>query len=84
MLWAIDLPKMVKHKIGHSFMVWQTGQSLYGGRYRVARVLGQGGFGIAYLAHDQKGRPVVIKTLKDDVLLDKKIAIFAIASRMRH
>ncbi|MFN3927331.1 MAG: serine/threonine-protein kinase [Pseudanabaenaceae cyanobacterium] len=57
-------------------MVWQTGQSLYGGRYRVARLLGQGGFGIAYLAHDQKGKPVVIKTLKDDVLLDKKNSYF--------
>jgi serine/threonine protein kinase len=57
-------------------MAWAEGQSLYGGRYRIAKVLGLGGFGIAYLAYDLSGRPVVIKTLKDEVFLDQKQKYF--------
>jgi serine/threonine protein kinase len=46
-------------------MVWTPGQVLQGGKYTIEKKLGQGGFGITYLARDKKGNPVVIKTLKE-------------------
>ncbi|MCR4921599.1 MAG: protein kinase [Bacteroidaceae bacterium] len=43
-------------------MTLQSGSLLQGGKYRVERVLGQGGFGIAYLAEQVAlGRKVAIK-----------------------
>lgn len=51
-------------------MVWAAGQKLYGDRYIIERELGKGGFGITYLANNKKGKLVVIKTLKDEVLTD--------------
>lgn len=57
-------------------MVWAAGQLLYGGRYAIEAQLGQGGFGITYLARDRKGNLVVIKTLKDEVLTDPEFTQF--------
>lgn len=51
-------------------MVWLAGQKLYGDRYIIERELGKGGFGITYLAKNKRGRRLVIKTLKDEVLAD--------------
>lgn len=39
--------------------------ALQQGRYIVQRPLGQGGFGMVYLAHDRDGRPVAIKECLD-------------------
>jgi serine/threonine protein kinase len=46
-------------------MVWTPGQVLRDGKYVIKKKLGDGGFGITYLAEDKKGNTVVIKTLKE-------------------
>lgn len=48
-------------------MAWASGQRLQGSKYTIEQELGLGGFGITYLARDNNGRKVVIKTLKDKV-----------------
>jgi formylglycine-generating enzyme required for sulfatase activity/serine/threonine protein kinase len=48
-------------------MVWQKGQRLYDGKYIVEKKLGDGGFGITYLATTKTGDRVVIKTLNETV-----------------
>ena len=58
-------------------MVWTPGQGLNGDRYIIEGELGQGGFGVTYLAQKaQNGGRVVIKTLKDELLSDPNFAWF--------
>jgi eukaryotic-like serine/threonine-protein kinase len=51
-------------------MVWQPGKKLKNGQYTIESVLGQGGFGITYLARDLNSRQVAIKTLNDAIQND--------------
>jgi serine/threonine protein kinase len=48
-------------------MAWEPGQHVHD-RYLIERKLGEGGFGITYLAQNPQGELKVIKTLKDKVL----------------
>ncbi|TVQ61811.1 MAG: serine/threonine protein kinase [Spirulina sp. DLM2.Bin59] len=47
-------------------MAWQQGTELKGGAYTVEGLLGQGRFGITYLARDRTGDRVAIKMLNPD------------------
>ena len=56
-------------------MVWTPGQRLNGDRYIIEDKLGEGGFGVTYLAQKAQNRQrVVIKTLKDELLSDPNFA----------
>jgi serine/threonine protein kinase len=56
-------------------MVWTPGQGLNGDRYIIEGKLGEGGFGVTYLAQKAQNRQrVVIKTLKDELLSDRNFA----------
>ena len=49
-------------------MAWGVGEQLQGSKYTIERELGRGRFGITYLAKDENGDRLVIKTLNDDLL----------------
>lgn len=49
-------------------MAWTPGQQIKQGKYSIVKKLGEGGFGITYLARDNTGRSIVIKTPTDYVL----------------
>ncbi|MEG4865250.1 MULTISPECIES: serine/threonine-protein kinase [unclassified Microcoleus] len=58
-------------------MIWTPGQRLNGDRYIIEGKLGEGGFGVTYLAQKAQNRQrVVIKTLKDELLSDRNFAWF--------
>lgn len=57
-------------------MAWQPGTKLYGDRYTIIRKLGEGGFGITFLARNRKGQDIVIKTLLDKILTDPNLVEF--------
>ena len=50
-------------------MNWKPGHKIQGGGgYVIQRKLGKGGFAIAYLARNYRNEPVVIKTIKEEIL----------------
>lgn len=61
-------------------IIWQAEQKLYGNRYTIIKAqqdrteLGSGGFGITYLARNDRGREVVIKTLNERAQTSPKFA----------
>jgi serine/threonine protein kinase len=57
-------------------MVWQSGQTLYGGRYLIERYLGQANFGITYLASHKNSDRAIVKTVSDRVLTHPDYAEF--------
>ncbi|NER33071.1 MAG: protein kinase [Oscillatoria sp. SIO1A7] len=48
-------------------MLWEPGQKLQGGRYVIEKKLRPGGFGATYLARDERGNAVAIKTANEKV-----------------
>ncbi|MFP4299325.1 MAG: SUMF1/EgtB/PvdO family nonheme iron enzyme [Spirulinaceae cyanobacterium] len=57
-------------------MAFQPQQKLHGNRYIIQKRIGQGGFGVTYLAKTKEGKPVVIKTLKNEVMTDPDLATY--------
>lgn len=49
-------------------MAWLPGKQLQGGKYTIQKVIGHGRLGITYLARNDDGSPVVIKTPNDEAL----------------
>lgn len=49
-------------------MVWQRGKKLFGDRYTIESILGEGGMGITYLAKNQRSELRVIKTIREDII----------------
>jgi eukaryotic-like serine/threonine-protein kinase len=48
-------------------MAWKPETQLQNGKYTLEKTLGEGGFGITYLAKEETGKQVAIKTLNDKI-----------------
>ncbi|MEY3869522.1 MAG: GUN4 domain-containing protein [Microcoleaceae cyanobacterium] len=57
-------------------MVWTTGKQLYGNRYTIERILGEGSLEITYLARNKEGQPVVIKTLVQHLVNHPQFSLY--------
>jgi serine/threonine-protein kinase len=53
---------------------WQKGDSLCQNQYEIQKKLGEGGFGVTYLAKNRQNKPVVIKTLHEAVQINDHYA----------
>lgn len=57
-------------------MVWTTGQQLYGNRYTIERILGEGSLEITYLARNKEGQPVIIKTFVQNLVNHPQFSLY--------
>lgn len=62
------MSKLIQASSSWRAMTWTIGQKLQNGKYTIQKELGRGRFGITYLAKDEPGNELVIKTLNEEKL----------------